>query len=73
MHAMEPYPTCPNCKTKKAATTIFLCKESIGGCGRLFCRACCGGLTTARCPSCHEGEFIGAVVAVGWVAQEQEE
>jgi hypothetical protein len=70
---MEPYPTCPNCKTKKGATTIFLCKEEIGGCGRLFCRECCGGLTTARCPNCLEGEFIGAVVAVGWVAAKKQD
>ena len=65
---MEAYPTCPHCKTKNDATTIFLCKENIGGCGRLFCRDCCGGYTTVRCPICQEPEFTGPVVAVGWVA-----
>jgi hypothetical protein len=68
---MEAYPTCPHCKTKNDATTIFLCKENIGGCGRLFCRDCCGGYTTVRCPICQEPEFTGPVVAVGWVARKE--
>ena len=56
---MEPYPTCPYCKTKKSATTIFLCKKEIRGCSQIFCRECCGGLTTVRCPNCQEAEFSG--------------
>ena len=67
---MKPYPTCPYCKTKKSATTIFVCKKEIRGCSQIFCRECCGGLTTVRCPNCQEAEFSGAVVAVGWVATE---
>ena len=73
MYIMEAYRTCPHCKTKNDATTIFLCKENIGGCGQLFCRDCCGGYSTVRCPICQEPEFTGPVVAVGWVAQQETE
>lgn len=67
---MKLHPSCPRCKAKNDETTVYLCKEDIGGCGQLFCRQCAGGLTTVRCPRCQEADFSGAVVVVGKVAPE---
>ena len=64
---MRHFPSCPSCKSKQIDLEVYECRVGIGGCGRLFCRQCAGGLTTVRCPGCREPVFIGPVVQVGAV------